>query len=95
MNAPHNPYRDEHRKLNSLGNNASGRGEHALAMNLWRQAAELKRKGAAELAAVAAPAKAKCDHNFRHVLGVIRCTKCGNPRNYRTFGTSGRNTRDS
>lgn len=52
MSRPPNPYRDEHWRLESLGNEASGRGDYAEANRLWKEAAELKRQGQQELKTV-------------------------------------------
>jgi hypothetical protein len=49
MSRPPNPYRDEHRKLESEGNAASNRGDYADAARKWREAAALKRKGQQEI----------------------------------------------
>ncbi len=48
MNAPANRWRDQHRELESLGNELSGEGQHGRANRLWAVAAELKEAGKPE-----------------------------------------------
>jgi hypothetical protein len=52
MNRPPNPYRDEHRRLDSEGNNAAGRGDYVESQRLWNEAARLRAKGQAEVEAM-------------------------------------------
>lgn len=49
MSRPANPYKHLVQKLESLGNQASGKGDLAKANALWHEAAALKRKGIEEV----------------------------------------------